>query len=123
MAYLKFALEDGTIVYIESVEPSKGSSGLLPGVHNEHAADATPFTASVDAVRKMSTALVENLRSGFAEPPSDLSLTFGLKASGDVNALVIARGSMEANFNVSLRWHNDKDQPAEKKEEKEEEEK
>ncbi len=116
MAYLKFELNDGTIVYIESAETPKGASGLIPGGRGEHVNEqgAISFDKSVDGIRKMAAALIENLRSGFAEQPDEVSVSFGLKASADVGNLVVSRGGMEANYNVSLRWREDKKEDEEK---------
>jgi hypothetical protein len=121
VSYVKFELKDGTIVYIESTETPKGASGLIPaGRAAEHAAEATAvsFESAVDAVRKMAVALSQNLQAGFVQPPEELSVSFGLKVSGELGALVVSRGGMEANYNVSLRWRRkgeDKDEEAEEK--------
>ncbi len=119
-SYVKFELEDGTVVYIESADVPKGSSGLIPGGRGEHPADqtATSFDQSVQAIRKMATSLVEGVRSGFVEQPNEVAISFGIKASAELSDLVVARGGTEANYSVSLRWHHN-----DKKEEKEEEKK
>ena len=116
MAYLKFELDDGTIVYIESAEIPKGASGLIPGTPHVTDQSAISFGKSVETIRKMAVALIDNLRSGFAEQPDEISVSFGLKASADVGNLVVSRGGMEANYNVSLRWREDEKQEDEKKE-------
>jgi hypothetical protein len=128
-SYVKFELEDGTVVYVESTDTPKGSSGLIPGGRGDHITDqpAVSFDEAVLSIRKMSTSLVQNLLSGFEERPEEVGISFGIKASGEIGSLVVARGGMEANYNVSLRWrHNDKDKDKEKedkKDEKKEEEK
>ena len=110
MAIMKFKLEDGTMVYIESAESPRGSSGLLPGGKGEHGDhQAASFDRSIAAVRKMTTALIDNLRKGQEKEADEIQINFGLKASGEVDGLVVARGGMEANFNVMLRWRKDDD--------------
>jgi hypothetical protein len=110
MALVKFKLEDGTTVYVESAEAPRGSSGLLPGGKGEHGDhQAISFDQSITVVRKMTAALIENLRKGQDQEADEIQINFGLKASGEVDGLVVARGGMEANFNVMLRWHSDKD--------------
>ena len=126
MAYVKFELKDGSTVYIESADLSKGVSGLIPpeksADHHALAADV-PFHQAIEAVSKMSAEMMEGLRAGFAEPPADLSISFGLKASADLGSLFVSRSGMEANFNISLRWHkDDKADKAEKDENEEEDE-
>lgn len=117
MAYVKFELEDGTIIFIESAETQKGTSGLIPGSRGEHAADlpAIAFDQSFDAVRKMAGAMLHTLQSGLEELPEEVSISFGLKASGELGSLVIGRGGMEANYNVSIRWRRTNEKENEKK--------
>jgi hypothetical protein len=108
-AYVKFELEDGTIVYIESTDTPKSSSGLLPPSRvADHTAEANQsFEKTIIGIQKMAAALVQNLRAGFTEQPTELSVSFGLKASADLGNLIVSRGGLEANYNVSLRWHKD----------------
>ena len=110
MAYVKFELKDGSTVYIESADLSKGVSGLIPpekGAEQHTQTADVPFHQAIEVVSQMSAEMMEGLRAGFSEPPADLSISFGLKASADLGSLLISRGGMEANFNVSLRWHKD----------------
>ena len=120
-SYVKFELEDGTVVYVESTDTPKGSSGLIPG-SREHVEQASvSFDQSVGTIRKMAVALMQNLRSGFPETPEELGVSFGIKASAELGSLVVARGGMEANYNVSLRWRNkEKEKDNDKNDKKEE---
>ncbi len=125
-SYVKFELEDGTIVYIETTESPRGSSGLIPAGKGDHAAEQAnlSFDKSVETIQKMAAVMIGSMREGYTEPPSEISVNFGLKASADLGTLIVSRGGMEANFNVALRWHKDKDngkgekEPEEAKEEK-----
>ncbi len=122
MAYVKFKLDDGTIVYIESAETPRGASGLIPGNRpGEHPNDqeAIDFDQTFQAIRKMAASMVDDLRTGFVEQPDEVSVSFGLKASAEVGGLVVARGGMEANYNVSLRWRHDKEEKSDETAEKE----
>ena len=122
MAYVKFELEDGTAVYIESADSPKGSSGLIPGMRGDASDQAAlSFEKSVSAVRKMASTMISNLREGFVEQPEEVQINFGLKASGELGSLVVARGGMEANYNISLRWRSEKAEKDEKQDEKEQE--
>ncbi len=122
--YVKFQLEDGTLVYIESTDVPKGSSGLIPSGRDHVEQAVTSFDKSVLSIRKMTTALVENLRASFAEQPEEVSLSFGIKASADLSNLVVSRGGGEANFNVSLRWrHKEEEKEKEEEDKKAEKEK
>lgn len=122
MAYVKFELEDGTVVYIESADSPKGSSGLIPGMRGDASDQAAlSFEKSVTAVRKMAATMINSMREGFAEQPEEVQINFGLKASGELGSLVVSRGGMEANYNVSLRWRSEKAEKDEKQDEKEQE--
>jgi hypothetical protein len=112
--YVKFELEDGTVVYFESTDVAKGSSGLLPAHRGDAAGQgALSFEKSVESISKMAAALVQNLREGHSEQPEEVQVNFGLKASGDVGGLIVSRGGAESNYNVMLRWRK----PEEKKDE------
>jgi hypothetical protein len=109
-SYVKFTLEDGTDVYVESSDSPKGSGSLIPsrGAAEtvEHA--TASFEKSVEAVRKMAATMINGFREGFEEKPTEVAISFGLKASADLGNLVVARTGVEANYNVSLRWQKDK---------------
>jgi hypothetical protein len=107
-SYIKFALEDGTIVYVETIEATKNSGGLLPPVKGDSAADTTPvpFEKSFDAISKMAGMMVKKLKEGAASEPDEVSISFGVKASSDLSSLIVSRGGPDVNYNVSLRWRN-----------------
>lgn len=106
-SYVKFQLEDGTTVYVETTDSPKGSSGLIPGGKSEHTEQAgVSFEKSIESVQKMASVLMNNFREGFAQAPEEIQINFGLKASADLGGLFVARGGMEANYNVMLRWRS-----------------
>jgi len=106
-SYLKFELEDGTVVYLETIEAAKGSGGLIPSTRSEAAERADlSFEKSFNSIRKMAVTMLQDLREGFTQEPEEVSITFGLKASAELGNLVIARGAIDANYGVTLRWRN-----------------
>ena len=109
-SYVKFTLEDGTVVYVESSDAPKGSGSLIPtrGAGEAIEQATASFEKSVGAVRKMAATLIGGLREGFEEKPTEITVSFGLKASADLGNLVVARTGVEANYNVSLRWSKEK---------------
>ena len=121
-SYVKFELEDGTVVYIETTEVAKGASGLIPPTRGFEAVEQAEhsFEKSIEGVRKMATVMMEQFRAGFVEKPSEVAISFGLKASAELGNLVVARGGLEANYNVSLRWNSDKDKEKDKDQQDEE---
>jgi hypothetical protein len=109
-SYLKFELEDGTTVYIEAFETQKNSGGLIPALRSENATEQTgqSFEKSFDGVSKLATAMMWNLREGSANELEEVSVTFGVKASSEINKLVVSRGGVDSNFSVTMRWRNQK---------------
>jgi len=43
-------------------------------------------------------------RGGIMVKPDEVEITFGLKASGELGSLVIAKAGVEANYSVKLTW-------------------
>jgi hypothetical protein len=105
MAYLTFELEDGTKVYIEASDMQKNSPGLIPSGRGESGDKPTVlFEEQIAGVRKMAGALVKQFRNGLDDQPSDVDISFGLKASGELGGFLISRTGGEASFSVTLRW-------------------
>ena len=124
-SYVKFELEDGTVVYMEAADVPRGSSGfpLTNRADNPTEQPSVSFETSIQSVRKMAAVMVQEMRAGFAQPPDEVQMNFGLKASAEVGGLVVARGGAESNYNVMLRWSTknkdkDKDKDKDKKDEK-----
>ena len=106
MAYLTFELEDGTKVFIEASDVQKTTPGLIPsgrGEGNEKA--PIHFEQQVSGVKKMAAALVRQFREGMEEEPSDVDISFGMKASGELGGLLVSRSGGDASFSITLRWH------------------
>ena len=115
-SYVKFELEDGTVVYVESTDTPKGASGFPLGTRGDHPSEqaAVSFEKSIQSVRKMAAALIKEMREGFVQSPDEVQVNFGLKASGEIGSLIVARGGMEANYNVMLRWASEEKKAATK---------
>lgn len=109
-AYVKFKLEDGTNVYLEVIDGPKGPGGLIPTTRGENADDQTAisFEDSFQSVQKMVSLMVQSLQEGFETEPDEVNMSFGIKASADVNNLVISRGGSDNNFGISVRWRKEK---------------
>lgn len=106
MPYMTFQLEDGTEVYIEAMDAPKSAASLIPSSRGEEDVEkhAHSFEASLEGVRKMAGSLVKKLREGLTDQPSEVEVSFGLKASGEVGGFLVARAAMEANYAVTLKW-------------------
>lgn len=124
-SYVKFELEDGTVVYVESTDVPKGASGFPLGTRGDHPSEqnSVSFEKSIESVRKMASAMISELREGFVQAPDEVQVNFGLKASGEIGSLIVARGGMEANYNVMLRWSSEEKKAASRAKESKEEDK
>jgi hypothetical protein len=120
--YIEFPLEGGGTILIESPDQQeKVQSGFVKGaeVSKEAATRAAQtFDAAVENIRKSAELLVNKLRS-ISAPPDEMSVSFGLKASGDLGSLAIGKVGSEANYAVTLKWK--KEEPKKKEEGKKEE--
>lgn len=112
-SYVKFVLDDGSAIYLESAETHKGSGSLIPSRGEPEPDDPSnlSFEQSVNSVQRMAAILINGLRDGFIEKPSEIAVSFGLKASAELESMVVSRAGMDANFNISLRWHKERDLP------------
>jgi hypothetical protein len=114
--YIEFPLEDGGSILIETPDQQeKVQSGFVKGAANEAAKDAViqagqSFDASVENIRKSAELLVSKLRS-LSTPPDEMSVAFGLKASGDLGNLAIGKVGGEANYAVTLKWKKEEKKP------------
>ncbi len=117
--FVEFPLEGGGSIVVETVEEKKaGSSGFVKG--GEATAEAAEqarqsFDASVENVRRSADLLVSKLR-GLSVTPDEMEVYFSLKAAGELGNLVIAKSGGESNFNITLKWRREKEEP--KKDEK-----
>lgn len=61
------------------------------------------LSSAADNVRAAADMLISKMRS-LAESPDEVEITFGLKASGELGNLAIAKVGAEANYTVKLKW-------------------
>lgn len=110
--YVEFPLEAGGSILIETPDQQeKVQSGFVkagPGETGREAAvqAGQSFDASVESVRKAAELLVNKLRA-ISSPPDEMTVSFGLKASGDLGNLAIGKVGAEANYAVTLKWKKD----------------
>lgn len=109
-SFLKFELEDGTLVYIEASETQKSSGGLLPPSHSENTSGQPnlSFETNFGAIQKMAATIMKNLHDGFEVEPDEVNISFGVKASTEISNLTISRNGADSNFDISLRWKKEK---------------
>jgi len=100
--YLEFSLPDGSTVLIESDEAGGGvvKAGRL-GEVAERARET--FEQAVENARKAALVILDKVR-GLHDSPDEVEVTFGLKASGELKTLVVAKAGIEASYSVKLTW-------------------
>jgi hypothetical protein len=99
--YVEFDLPDGSTVVIESDEPDGGVVKAGLGEVAERARET--FERAVENARKAALIIVDKVR-GLHDSPDEVEVTFGLKASGELNTLVVAKAGIEASYSVKLTW-------------------
>lgn len=94
-------LEDGRTFYFEEdVEPT----GALQNVGIADLGGQLEYGEALDAVKAAAEAMLAKL-AGLAQAPSGIEISFGIKLSTAVGA-IIAKAGGEANFSVKLSWSN-----------------
>jgi hypothetical protein len=61
------------------------------------------FEQAAENARKAAVVILEKVR-GLHSRPDEVEITFGLKASGELGSLVVAKAGIEASYSVKLTW-------------------
>ena len=105
--YVEFRLPDGSTVILETDEPERGV--VKAGVGEVVERVQQTFEEAVENARKAALVILEKVRRlSLHDPPDEVEITFGLKASGELNTLVVARAGTEASYSVKLTWKREK---------------
>jgi hypothetical protein len=100
--YVEFTLPDGSSVFIESDDTESGTvkAGRLSDVTKQ--AQET-FENAVENAHKAVLIVLDKVQE-LLQAPDQVEITFGLKASGELGTLVVAKAGIEANYSVKLMW-------------------
>ena len=101
MAYLKVPLEQGTVLIETEDLPGARPVSVL-GDRSAQVVEA--IEDSLSALHTLAMKIVTSLAGARPEDPDEVELTFGIKASAEMNALVVAKASGEANYSIKLKW-------------------
>ena len=105
--YVEFPLPDGSTVILETDEPERGV--VKAGVGEVMEKVQQDFEQAVENARKAALVILEKVRRlSLHDPPDEVEITFGLKASGELNTLVVAKAGTEASYSVKLTWKKEK---------------
>jgi hypothetical protein len=100
MPYMRFVLDDGTEVEMETDSgpgPTMRGGGPVAGAQRS-------FEQAMGAVKKTVAAAILELRDAFPDRPDELEIEFGIKASMEANGLILAKAAGEASFTVKALW-------------------
>ena len=103
--FIEFKLEDGSAVVFEVDEPEVGGTtraSRRPGEIVEEAKET--FEQALTKIRPATEKVIATLR-GLSQPPDEIEMEFGFNLSAAAG-IVIASASTEANYKVTLRWHD-----------------
>ncbi len=118
--YIEFPLENGGSVVIETAdEPHKSGFAAVGAAGNHESAEQAhqSFDQSMENIRKSADLLTQKLHT-LTLPPDEMTVTFCLKASSELGALMVGKLGVDSNYNVTLKWRKEspgKDKDDEKK--------
>jgi hypothetical protein len=106
--YIQFTTEDGATILVEAAEketiqPGVVKAGLKQEAEKAVAQAQATFEQGLEIVRHNATAFIKKVR-GLSDPPDEVEMTFGLKATGELGNFAVAKASAEANYTVNLKW-------------------
>ncbi len=111
--YIKYQTADGGTVLVEvegEAEAAVPKGGVVrAGRVGEAVQDAiaeveTKFEDAMDAVRQNAQTIIDKVKEGLTDPPDEVEVTFGLKATGEFGNFAVAKASAEANYTVKMTW-------------------
>jgi hypothetical protein len=101
MAFLEVPLDQG--VAIIETEDLPGARPI--SVFGDSAtAAAGAVQSSLASIENLAAQITSKLGAAKPDGPAEIELTFGIKASAELGALIIAKAQGEANFSVKLKW-------------------
>lgn len=106
--YVEFTLPDGSQVFIESDDTTTGVVKAGTGDVTKKALET--FENAVENARKAALVVLDKVKD-LSQAPDEVEITFGLKASGELGTLVVAKAGVEASYSVKLMWKKAEVQP------------
>jgi len=117
--YIQFTTEDGATILVETAEketiqPGVVKAGLKDKTEQAIAEAKASFENGLEIVRHSASAFIKKVR-GLPDPPDEVEMTFGLKATGEVGNFAVAKAGAEANYTVKLTWKREEEDKGSKK--------
>ncbi|MGH2509855.1 MAG: CU044_2847 family protein [Ktedonobacteraceae bacterium] len=107
--FVEYPLEDGSNVIIEIDEPASEETQYASRGEEILVKAKGTLENALEKVLPAAKAVVEKVKS-IETDADEVEVTFGIQLNSTFSAL-ISSVSAEANFGVTLRWHNEKKQP------------
>ncbi|MFE2211190.1 CU044_2847 family protein [Streptomyces canus] len=103
MAYVgEMLLDDGEVVLLEVAGPGPVGAQRVGRTGAAVASAAETLQQALARVRPALGAVLDSARD-LPRPPGDVTVQFGITLSAELG-VVVARGSTEANFTVTMQW-------------------
>ena len=109
--YLKYQTANGGIVLVETEDESATPQGgvVKAGALGDKVQDTIKeveikFEDAMDTVRQNAQTIIDKVRGELTDPPDEVEVTFGLKATGEFGNFAVAKASAEANYMVKMTW-------------------
>ena len=112
--YIQFATEDGETVLVEAAaEIDDYKSGVVQAGLKEKAGETiiqakASFEEGLEVVRQNARGFIAKVRD-LPDPPDEVEVAFGLKATGELGNIAVAKASAEASYTIKLTWKREKE--------------
>jgi hypothetical protein len=120
--YIQYPTADGGIVLVEiedAEETAIPKGGVVPASRISGQAQAavqevgTKFEDALGVVRRNAQAVINKVK-GLSDPPDEVEVTFGLKATGELGNFAVAKAGAEANYTIKMTWKREEKSKADK---------
>jgi hypothetical protein len=101
MGYVEFELSDGSKVLMETDDVESGI--VKTGIGDVAKRAGVTFDQAVESAHKAARVVLDKIRS-MADSPDEIEITFGLKASGELGNIIVAKAGIEASYSVRVKW-------------------
>lgn len=108
--YIQFSTEDKGEILIEVEEaelaplPGVVKAGLGEKIQESLVKAQDKFDQAFERVIKINAQALTQAIQSLPNPPSEIELTFGIKATGEAGNLAIAKVSGDTNYSIKLTW-------------------
>jgi hypothetical protein len=107
-----FKLADGSEIMVEVDEPDTGGAIRAGGIQDRSNALPRNFDEAMKQIHTATESAINNLLSLSLRPDS-IDMEFGFNLTAEFGA-VIAKGTAEATYKVTLRWDHSKEESSSK---------